>query len=239
MARDGTPRSPPVVRGRRRPRQRAGRARARTARCAPLGTVGTLRELGGSRRPRWLEHVDRAVAAAHIDAVALAVDEDIVGIAAGLDLRHDVPVAARQRHQSRRVAKHDENAMRVGDRSPSGNSSACRRSAAMAVAPLARSTMSISRASGTLTKTRLPVSSIWKLSGWPSAGISAVLTRVVGSIDRDARHCHSRPAPGGGAHRSAHCRHRRRARCGRAGRDRRPAAPAPSRRRHSRHRRCR
>src|SRR5262249_26513870 len=49
------------------------------------------------------EHIDDTLTAGHTDTAALAIDEHIIGITAGLDLGHDMPVLARERHQCRRA----------------------------------------------------------------------------------------------------------------------------------------
>src|ERR1700719_2979663 len=41
-----------------------------------------------------LKHVDHAFTTGHLNAMALVVDEHIIGIAAGLDLAHDLPTPA-------------------------------------------------------------------------------------------------------------------------------------------------
>jgi len=55
-----------------------------------------------------LQHIDDASAAAHVNPAALAVDEPIVGVAAGFELGRDVRVLARKRHQCWRAVKDDE-----------------------------------------------------------------------------------------------------------------------------------
>jgi hypothetical protein len=45
-----------------------------------------------------LEHIDDALATAHIDTSALVIEEHVIGITAGLGLGRDVPVLAGERH---------------------------------------------------------------------------------------------------------------------------------------------
>src|SRR5262245_29628203 len=59
------------------------------------------------------EHIDDTLAAAYIDTAALAIDEHIIGITAGLDLGDDMTVLAGERHQARRTAKDDEDLVRL------------------------------------------------------------------------------------------------------------------------------
>ena len=60
-----------------------------------------------------LKHIDDALATAQIDAAALAIDEHIIGITAGVDLGDDMAILAGERHQARRAAKDDEDLVRL------------------------------------------------------------------------------------------------------------------------------
>src|SRR5262249_10836618 len=98
----------------------AGRARARTATCA-LPVLSVRAQAAGSPFTRF-EHIDDTLAAAHIDMAALAIDKHIIGITAGLDLGHDMPVLAGERHQCRGVAEDKRGPGAHHHRSPWGNS---------------------------------------------------------------------------------------------------------------------
>jgi hypothetical protein len=51
------------------------------------------------------EHIDHAFSAAHVDAAALGIDENVIGVTTGLDLGHDEPLWIGKRHQNRGTAK--------------------------------------------------------------------------------------------------------------------------------------
>ena len=67
---------------------------------------------GDIRLPRQ-RNIYHPFAAAHIDAAARGIDEHIICIAAGIQLRRDMPVPGGQDHQGRRVAKDDQKPARI------------------------------------------------------------------------------------------------------------------------------
>ena len=58
-----------------------------------------------------LQNVDGGFAATGVDALSLNIDEEVVGVAAGLCFRGDTPAWAGERNQCRRAVKHGQNAL--------------------------------------------------------------------------------------------------------------------------------
>src|SRR5215472_10976601 len=127
-----------------------------------------------------LEHIHDPLAAAHINPMAFGIDEDVIGIAAGFDFGGDMPVLGGERHQGGRAAKYDHNPPRLAVQRHRKIRSHTPSVGKDRPDPESRSAISMPRASGTLTKTCLPGSSIWKPSGCAFSGISAVLLRLAG-----------------------------------------------------------
>ena len=61
---------------------------------------------------RLFETVDGARATDHIDAMALGIDKEVIGIAAGVEIGDGRPVCVRQHQQPRRATEGDQDPVR-------------------------------------------------------------------------------------------------------------------------------